>query len=102
LYRPVPADNNSYPIVEYPHLISLDIDFVNIHYVDQFLHETKTHLPRLIELKVQYDELKMVTENFTRDKTRSNCAKVKRLIVENSIVYHYFSSLSIEFRSDII
>ncbi|CAF4398270.1 unnamed protein product [Rotaria socialis] len=59
---------------------------------------SRAHLPRLAELKVSYDQLKMVTMNFTRDATRRNCSKVKRLIVEESTVfskdvYQYFPSL---------
>jgi hypothetical protein len=74
-------------IVEYPHLISLDIEHVAIHYIEDFLNDTKTHLPRLAELKITYSQLEMVTDNFTRDETRRNCARVKRLIVEDPIVY---------------
>ncbi|CAF2987958.1 unnamed protein product [Rotaria sp. Silwood2] len=74
-------------IVEYPHLISLDIDYVSTYYVEHFLNETKTHLPRLTQLKVSYQNLKMVTTNFTRDETRRSCAKVKQLIVRYPIVY---------------
>jgi hypothetical protein len=74
-------------IVKYHHLISLDIECVNTHYVEHFLNETKTHLPHLTELKVTYDTLKRVTKNFTRDETRRNCARVKRLIVEDARVY---------------
>jgi hypothetical protein len=70
--------NKSYSIVTFPYLISLDISFVDMHYVDQFLNETKTHLPCLTELNVIYGYLKIVIENFTRDVTRRNCAKVKR------------------------
>ncbi|CAF4755173.1 unnamed protein product, partial [Rotaria sp. Silwood2] len=92
------VNDHSCSIVEYSHLISLDIDFVNIDYVDQFLNESKTRLPCLTELVVQFDQLKNVTENFTRDATRRNCAKVKRLIVKNlidfpKVVYRYFPSL---------
>ncbi|CAM4833083.1 unnamed protein product [Rotaria magnacalcarata] len=69
------VNDHSYSIVEYSHLILLDIDFVNIDYVDQFLNESKTRLPCLTELVVQFNALKNVTENFTRDATRRNCAK---------------------------
>jgi hypothetical protein len=91
---------NDHPcsIVEYPHLTSLNIEFVNIDYVDQFLNESKTHLSCLTELTIRFDALKNVTENFTRDATRRNCTKVKRLIVSDPIdfsedVYRYFPSL---------
>ncbi|CAF1143592.1 unnamed protein product [Rotaria sordida] len=89
---------NSYPIIEYSHLISLDIMNVNTDYVEQFLLQTKTHLPCLTELKVNYNQLATVTMNFTRDETRHNCSKVKRLILKESKVfskdyYRYFPSL---------
>ena len=92
-----PVDKYS-PVVEYRHLISLRFGLVVCYYVDQFLNETKTNLPRLTELHVRYRQLKNVTENFTRNQTRRNCAKVKRLTVGKSIVlsedaYRYFPSL---------
>jgi hypothetical protein len=85
-------------IVEYPLLISLDIESANDYYAEHFLNETKTHLPRLTELKIRYEDLEMVTKNFTRNETRRNCAKVKRLIAEHYMaypkdVYHYFPLL---------
>ncbi|CAF4494478.1 unnamed protein product [Rotaria socialis] len=97
-FKPAYVNDYSCSIVKYPHLISLDIIFVNVDYVDQFLNESKTHLPRLTELKVQFHALKEVTKTFTQDATRLNCATVKRLIVEDSIVfsedvYRYFPSL---------
>jgi hypothetical protein len=63
----------SYPVIEYSNLISLDITRVNMDYVVQFLLETKTHLSRLTELKVNYNQLNKVTMNFTNDVTRCNC-----------------------------
>ncbi len=72
---------------QYPHLTSIDVTWGNIDYIEQFLFETKAYLPRLTELKVSYEELKTVTENFTRDATRHNCAKVKRLINNELVIY---------------
>ncbi|CAF4130900.1 unnamed protein product, partial [Rotaria magnacalcarata] len=91
-------DSQSYSIVEFSHLTSLNISHAEIDYVEQFLNSTKTSLPCLTKLEVNYDNLIYVTENFTRDATRVNCSKVKWLIVERSIVYlkdihHYFPSL---------
>ncbi len=82
-------------IVEYSHLISLDIERANIDYVEHFLNEAKVYLPRLTELKIAYNVLKLVTKNFTRDETRRSCTRVKRLTVQGPIVYpenvyHYF------------
>jgi hypothetical protein len=90
--------NPSFSVIEYSHLISLDLTHANMDYVVQFLLETRTHLPRLTELKVNYDDLAAATKYFTRDATRRNCSKVKRLIVQNPIFfskdcYPYFPSL---------
>ncbi len=94
------ANNGSYSVVEYPHMTTLDIMYAHIDYVEQLLHESKTHLPRLVELKIKYDRLRTVTENFTRDATRVNCIKIKRLIIEETVVhpkdfYLYFPLLSL-------
>ncbi|CAF1160249.1 unnamed protein product [Rotaria magnacalcarata] len=87
-------------IVEYSYLVSLNITCAHIHYVEHFLNDTKTHLPRLTELKVNYVNLEIVTNKFTRAETRRNCAKIKQLIAEQSMiypkdVYDYFPSLSL-------
>jgi len=92
-------DNPFNSVIEYSHLISLDLLYANTYYVMQFLLETKTHLPRLTELKVNYNGLVAVTKNFTRDATRRNCSKVKRLYVFDKPpsfskdFYRYFPSL---------
>jgi hypothetical protein len=91
-------DNPSYSVIEFSHLISLDVIRANVNYLEQFLLETTTHLPRLTHLKVKYDDLKTVTMNFTRNATRRNCSKVNRLIVKESRIfpkdiYQYFPSL---------
>ncbi len=80
-------DNQLYSIVKYPYLISLRLVTVHIDYVEQFLNETKTYLPRLTELTVNYNNLSIVTENFTRDTTRYNCITVKKLNVDEKVVY---------------
>ncbi len=94
----VSNNNELYSIVEYPNLISLCLRCSPIDYVEQFLNETKTHLPHLTKLRVGYNELRFVTKNFTRDATRRNCAQVKQLIIDKTIVhskdfYNYFPLL---------
>ena len=89
-------DNNPlYSIVEYPNLISLDLRSSYIDYIDQFLNQKKTHLPRLTKLAVNYDELIMITHNFTRKSLLRNCAQVKELLFERAFThkkhfYNYF------------
>jgi hypothetical protein len=91
-------DYESYSMIEYSHLTSLDVKCVHTDYIEQFLLETKAYAPCLIELKVNYDQLRIVTENFTREATRRNCAKIKRLIIQDTLVFPnevdvYFPSL---------
>ena len=93
-------ENDWYSMIEYPHLISLDIHHVNPYYVECFLNETKIYLPRLTELTVDYVDLQDVTQNFTRLETQRNCARVRRLFLRHPTVhpehfYRYFSSLSV-------
>ncbi len=71
--------NGPFEVVEYLHLTSLDFPHAHIDYVEQMLNESKTRLPCLTELCIDYDQLKTVTNNFTRDATRLNCINVEEL-----------------------
>lgn len=73
-------------IVEYPHLISLDLTTTDLNLVDQFLHENNTSLPHLSRLMVRYEDLRITTEDFTREATRHNCANIIQLITSHEIV----------------
>ncbi|CAF0987158.1 unnamed protein product [Adineta steineri] len=88
----------AHEIVEYSHLRSLDITRTSIFYVEQFFNETKTRLPSLTELKVFYEELRIITQDFTRQTTRRNCANVKQLgingfIADSKDYWSYFPLL---------
>jgi hypothetical protein len=72
-------NNGSFEIVQYLHLTSLDFAPAHIDYVEQMLNESKTRLPCLTELQIDYDQLKTVTNNFTRDATRLNCINVEEV-----------------------
>jgi hypothetical protein len=86
-------------IIEYPYLTWLNLAFVHSDYIDQFLNDEKAHVPRLTKLAVNYYDLQMVTKNFTNDRTRFNCMKVKQLNIGSNISpqsenFHvYFPSL---------
>jgi hypothetical protein len=71
-----------YSVIGYPNLISLHIRCAENYYIEQFLLDTKTYAPRLTEIEICYNQLKTVTQNFTRDTTRHSCGNVKRLIFE--------------------
>ncbi|CAF0902910.1 unnamed protein product [Rotaria sordida] len=93
------ADNiDSCSSIQYLNLTSLTVNYVDNYYIEQFLLDTKTYAPHLTEIKVHFDRLQAVTENFTRDATRYNCRNIKRFIFEKTInysneLYLYFPSL---------
>ncbi|CAF3941901.1 unnamed protein product, partial [Rotaria sp. Silwood1] len=78
-------NNESFEVVQYLHLRSLEFCLTHIDYVEQMLNESKTHLPCLTELVIDYDQLKTITNNFTRDATRLNCINVEELEFHNFI-----------------
>ena len=85
-------------IIEYPHLTILDVKHAHRDYVEQFLNETKAYIPCLTKFGVFVHDLKVVTKDFTREETRRNCAKVKRIFTLGSLVHSedfclYFPSL---------
>ncbi|CAF2932684.1 unnamed protein product [Rotaria sp. Silwood2] len=53
----------------------IGIDSTTNWSIEEFLNNTKIRLPHLMKLTVNYDQLIIVTENFTRDVTRLNCTK---------------------------
>lgn len=74
-----------FPIIEYSHLAILRLIDVHDDYVDQFLFDNKTYFSNPISLIIDYNQLQRCTHNFTRDSTRVNCTKVKRLRIENRL-----------------
>ncbi|CAF4036492.1 unnamed protein product [Adineta steineri] len=80
-------NNQSYSLIEFKNLNYLNVMPADISYLAQFLLNTRTNLPSLAELHVKYKHLKTVTEDFTRDATRFNCTKMKRLYTEGTSVH---------------
>lgn len=98
--RPLQSEENDQiaSIVKFSHLTNLTIFSGCIDYVEQFLFYTNTHLPRLMKLRIPYEHLETVTENFTRFATRPNCVNIERLIFDEPMVhskefYAYFPRL---------
>ncbi|CAF4174561.1 unnamed protein product, partial [Rotaria magnacalcarata] len=75
-------------IVEFPHLTNLRISSRCIDYMEQFLIDTNTRLPHLVELNSLHEHLVIVTDYFTRDATRRNCVNVENLIF-NKLLVHF-------------
>ena len=78
-HRKLDNDNQHLSIIEYSHLSHLNLDEAHDDYIEQFLIDTKTCLPNSVYLAVPYQALKRVTEHFTRNATRINCAKLRCL-----------------------
>ena len=74
-------NNRHLPIIEYPHLVQLDLTEVHDDYAEQFLLHTRTCFSNLIHLSIEYDTIQRVTHHFTRDATQVNCEKVKSLFI---------------------
>jgi hypothetical protein len=74
-------DNQDLSIIKYPNLTHILLLGVHPDYVEQFLIDTKMSLPNGVCLCANYESLKEVTHNFTRDATRINCARVGHLDV---------------------
>jgi len=72
-------NNQTKSIAEFHYLTSLTIQFHRAIYVEQFLVDTSTYVPNLINLTISYDNLVTVTNNFTCHSTRRNCSKVQIL-----------------------
>jgi len=87
-------------IIEFSRLVELDCFSGHIDYVEQFLSELNTRLPALIKLHVRYEHLVTITDNFRRNTTRINCAKLKSIkfdgetaMIHSKDFYLYFSLL---------
>ena len=65
------------PIIEYPHLTNLSLNLSHDDYLELFLDETRVCLSDNLHLNLDYESMKRITHSFTRDATRTNCAKLK-------------------------
>ncbi|CAF1062559.1 unnamed protein product [Rotaria magnacalcarata] len=77
--------NGLFEVAQYLQLTSIDFSCTHIDYVEEMLNESKTRLPSLRQLWIDYDQLKTVTNNFTRDSTRLNCIHVEQVDFQGSI-----------------
>ncbi|CAF1485916.1 unnamed protein product [Rotaria sordida] len=72
-------NNQNLPVIQYSSLSELVIIDVHDDYIEEFLFHTKAYLPYNIILHINHESLQRVTNNFTRDATRINCAKINKL-----------------------
>ncbi|CAF4754119.1 unnamed protein product [Rotaria sp. Silwood1] len=98
LYRKLNNENQDLSIIKYPHLTRLSLLQAYDDDMEQFLLHTKVFMPNNVHLIVCYAVMKRVTENFTRDATRINCAKLGPLYLVDRYkciksVKDYFSQI---------
>jgi hypothetical protein len=67
-------------IIEFSHLMILNVAMSCIDYAKQFLFDFNTRLPCLNRLHIKYEDLLIITENFTNNDARSNCSKLQHII----------------------
>jgi hypothetical protein len=77
---------HSSAFITFHYLVHLRFDAAHGDYVEQFLFDTKTHLPHLFSIEIGYETSAIVTNNFTNDTTRVNCSQLKRLIIKEPYV----------------
>ncbi|CAF1515223.1 unnamed protein product [Adineta steineri] len=84
--KPQKNKQHSSTLISFPHLNILNL--VNAHddYAEQFLVDTNTHLPCLLDLCITYESLEIITNNFTNDATRPYCSKLKGLHMHKPFV----------------
>ncbi|CAF1374316.1 unnamed protein product [Rotaria sordida] len=73
-------------LIYFPHLNLLNLVKAHVDYAEQFLVDTNTHLPCLLDLCIEYESLTMVTNNFTNNATRLYCGKLKGLHIDKPFV----------------
>jgi len=77
-------------IGEFPYLISLYMDHCHHVCVELFLI--------LHKLTINYDQLMIATQNFTKQTTRNTCEKVREIFIQGSREqyskeFYYFNNL---------
>jgi len=66
-------------IIQYHHLVNINLAEAHEDYIDEFLNEKKILLLNLVHFHIHYGKLKTITNDFTRDETRLNCSKIIHL-----------------------
>jgi hypothetical protein len=78
-------------IIKYPYLKQLDLIGSCIDYYEQFLFDTIKYLPFDVRVYMIYGLVKQVTHNFTRNRTRSNCAKINYANLSREMEFDRYS-----------
>ena len=86
------------PLITFPRLERILLTDAHVDYVEQFLVDRITRLPRFHDLEVYFKDLVKLTDNFTSDAARHNCSQVNWFTSYESVArpasfYAYFPRL---------
>ena len=76
-------------IIEYPYLTNLSLNTAHDDYGELFLDERRVRLSNNLHLNLNYKAMKRITHSFTRDVTRTNCAKLKSVCLDVTWISKY-------------
>ena len=91
-------NRKQFPIMIFNRLSNLHLNHLHIDYIELFLFSRYSHLPRLSQLEIDYEQLNTLTNSFTNDPTQFNFSHIRRLITNEAFVRSqnfskYFPSL---------
>ncbi|UJR12938.1 hypothetical protein I4U23_017111 [Adineta vaga] len=73
-------------LITFTRLFELRVALAHMDYVEQLLFNRYTHLPRLRQLQIKYNQLITLTNNFTNDEKQFNCLQVQHLMINECFV----------------
>ncbi|CAF3342186.1 unnamed protein product [Rotaria sp. Silwood1] len=83
---PLKDKQHSSTLITFPYLTFLDLTLAHLDYAELFLLEKTMHLPRLLNLAMQYESLTTITNNFTTNAIYFNFGKLISLDICPSFV----------------
>ncbi|CAF3336829.1 unnamed protein product [Rotaria socialis] len=84
--HPQQDKQHSSTLITFPYLTSLYLQYAHVDYVELFLLKNNAHLPRLLNLRIEYESLTTITNNFTNNVTYFNFDRLRSLDVCQAFV----------------
>ncbi|CAF1043060.1 unnamed protein product [Adineta ricciae] len=84
--NPMKDKEYSCALIAFPYLTLLNLHEANVDYAELFLSQTKMHLPCLLNLSLELNQLTSITNHFTEDPTHFNLKTLKSIDVCESFV----------------
>ncbi len=77
---------HSSTLITFPYLTFIDLKCAHVDYAELFLVKKNMHLPRLLNLSIEYKSLITITNNFTTDAACFNFGTLESLDLCQSFV----------------